>query len=95
MLVAQSAGSLRGQVLDPSGAVVPGAAVTLSGIYVLNVQSGNDGVYLSRRSSGSYNLTVQANGFATFSRAGIVIAAGQARQLNVTLRLPCNSRTSR
>jgi hypothetical protein len=88
-IVAQSAGSLRGQVLDPSGAVVPGAAVTLvQGSSVLSVQSGNDGVYAFKAlSSGSYNLTVQVNGFATFSRAGIVIAAGQARQLNVTLTI--------
>ena len=88
-IVAQSAGSLRGQVLDPSGAVVPGAAVTLiQGSSVRSVQSGNDGVYSFKAlPSGSYNLTVQVNGFATFSRAGIVIAAGQARQLNVTLTI--------
>ena len=89
LFVAQSGGSLRGQVLDPSGAVVPGAAVTLiQGSIVLNVQSGNDGVYLFKAvPSGSYTLTVQANGFATFSKPGIVIAAGQARQLNVALTI--------
>src|SRR5271156_3845113 len=87
MLVAESGGSLRGQVSDPSGAVVPGAAVTLTqGSIVLNGQSGNDGVYLFKAvPSGSYTLTVQADGFATFSKPGIVIAAGQARQLNVAL----------
>jgi hypothetical protein len=89
MLVAQSGGSLRGQVSDPSGAVVPGAAVTLTqGSVVLNGQSGNDGVFLFKAvPSGSYTLTVQANGFATFSKPGIVIAAGQARQLNVALAI--------
>ena len=86
---AQSTGSLRGQVLDPSGAVVPGAAVTLTqGPTMLSAQSGNDGVYLFKAvPSGSYNLTVQVSGFATFSKTGIVIAAGQARQLNVTLTI--------
>ncbi len=89
MVVAQSGGSLRGQVSDPSGAVVPGAAVTLTqGSIVLNGQSGNDGVYLFKAvPSGSYTLTVQAEGFATFSKPGIVIAAGQARQLNVALAI--------
>jgi hypothetical protein len=89
MLVAQSGGSLRGQVSDPSGAVVPGAAVTLmQGSTVLNGQSGNDGVYLFKAVPlGSYTLSVQANGFATFSKPGIVIAAGQARQLNVALAI--------
>jgi hypothetical protein len=46
----QSTGSLRGQVLDPSGAVVPGAFVILTqGTAVLSVQSGNDGVYIDPR----------------------------------------------
>ena len=57
---AQSTGSLRGQVLDPSGAVVPGASVTLTqGSTVLTVQSGNDGVYVFKAvPPGSYTLTV-------------------------------------
>src|ERR1700748_1877517 len=77
---AQTAGSMRGQVLDPSGAVVPGASVILTqGATVLSVQSGNDGVYLFKSvSPGTYTLTVQVSGFATFTKEGIVLAPGQA-----------------
>jgi Carboxypeptidase regulatory-like domain len=87
--MAQSVGTLRGQVLDPSGAVVPGASVTLTqGSTVVSVQSGNDGIYVFKTvPPGSYSLTVQVSGFATFTKTGIVVAAGQARQLNVTLAI--------
>ncbi len=87
--IAQSTGTLRGQVLDPSGAVVPGASVTLTqGSTVVSVQSGNDGIYVFKTvPPGSYSLTVQVSGFATFTKTGIVVAAGQARQLNVTLAI--------
>ena len=86
---AQQAGGLRGEVLDPSGAAVPGASLTLAqGSTVLHVQSGNDGTYtFTAAPPGSYTLTVQASGFATFSKSGIVVAAGQARQLNVPLTI--------
>src|ERR1700691_2615734 len=88
-LAAQSTGSLRGQVLDPSGAVVPQASVTLTqGPTVLSVQSGNDGVFAFKAvPPGSYTLDARANGFATFSKTGIVVAAGQVRQLNVSLAI--------
>ena len=88
-LAAQSTGSLRGQVLDPSGAVVPQASVTLTqGPTVLSVQSGNDGVFAFKAvPPGSYTLDARAIGFATFSKTGIVIAPGQARQLNVSLAI--------
>jgi Carboxypeptidase regulatory-like domain len=88
-LAAQSTGSLRGQVLDPSGAVVPQASVTLTqGSTVLTVQSGNDGVFAFKAvPPGSYTLDARANGFATFTKTGIVVAAGQVRQLNVSLAI--------
>src|SRR5580698_4519600 len=86
---AQSTGSLRGQVLDPSGAVVPGATVILTrGTTVLKVQSGNDGIYFFKAvPPGSYTMTVQVSGFATFTKEGIVFAVGAARQLNVPLAI--------
>jgi hypothetical protein len=86
---AQSTGSLRGQVLDPSGAVVPGAAVTLTqGATTLSEQSGNDGVYLFKAvPPGSYALTVEAGGFAIFTKSGVVVAAGKSLQQNVSLTI--------
>src|ERR1700730_4698016 len=86
---AQSAGSLRGQVLDPSGAAVPGASVTLTqGSTVLSVQSGSDGTYIFRAvPPGSYTITVQVGGFATFTKEAIVVTSGQSRQLNVSLAI--------
>src|SRR3984957_2153555 len=78
---AQATGILRGQVLDPSGAVVPGASVTLSqGATVLTSQSGSDGAYSFKAvAPGSYTLAVEAPGFATVTKTGVVIAAGQTR----------------
>jgi hypothetical protein len=86
---AQSTGSLRGQVLDPSGAVVPEASVTLTqGPATMTAQSGGDGVYIFKTvPPGSYTLTVQVSGFATFTKTGVVVTAAQARQLNVTLTI--------
>ena len=86
---AQSTGSLRGLVLDPSGAVVPGASVTLTqGETALSAQSGSDGAYILKAvPAGAYSMTVQASGFATYTREGIVVAPGQARQLNVSLAI--------
>jgi hypothetical protein len=88
-VIAQSTGSLHGQVSDPSGAVVPGAAVTLTqGPTVLSVRSGNDGVYFFKAvPTGSYTLTVEAEGFALFSKTSVLIVPGQARQLNVPLAI--------
>jgi hypothetical protein len=88
-VAAQSTGSLRGQVLDPSGAVVPQASVTLTqGATVFSVESGNDGVFAFKAvPPGSYTLSARANGFATFSKPGILVAAGQVRQLNVSLAI--------
>ena len=86
---AQSAGTLRGQVMDPSGAVVPGASIILTqGATVLSAQSGSDGGYLFKAAPpGTYTLTVQVSGFAAFTKDGIVLAPGQARQLNVSLTI--------
>ena len=70
--------ALHGSVLDPDGAVIPGATITLATASgkVFTMRSGSDGSYTFRNlSAGSYTLTVKATGFATFVRAGIQIAA--------------------
>jgi Carboxypeptidase regulatory-like domain len=87
--IAQSMGSLRGQVLDPSGAAVPDASVTLTqGTTTQSAHSGADGSYSFKSlPSGTYTIDVQASGFAAFSRTDLVIAPGQTRQQNVSLTI--------
>ncbi len=84
---AQATGGLRGQVLDPSGAVIPGATVTLAqGATVLNAPSGNDGNYSFRDvPAGTYSLTIDAQGFS-FPKTDVSISS-HVRQMNLTLAI--------
>jgi hypothetical protein len=87
--MAQETGSLHGQVLDPSGALVPGATITVSqGGKSLTARSGEDGVYFFRTlQTGTYTLSVEAPGFTLHSQMSIPIVSGQSRQLNLTLAI--------
>jgi hypothetical protein len=86
---AQNAGGLRGQVLDPSKAIVPGASVTLTaGKNVFTTKSGQDGVYVFHEvPSGFYTLTVDADGFARLTKSNVAIATGQTRELDVSIAI--------
>lgn len=84
-------GSIRGSVTDPSGAVVPNAAVT-----VRNVQTGisnklvsdADGRYAAPSLPiGQYEVQIQAPGFETAVREKIDLAVGEQREVNVALAL--------
>jgi Carboxypeptidase regulatory-like domain len=86
---AQDTGSLHGQVLDPSGAVIPDAEVSLThGEKVIITRSGQEGVYLFRAlSAGSYALSVTAKGFILPSKTDVSIIAGRSTQLNLPLAI--------
>jgi hypothetical protein len=86
---AQSSGGLRGQVLDPSKAIVPGATVTLAaGKNVFTTKSGQDGTYnFHDVTPGLYSLTVDVEGFAQLTKNNISIVAGQVRQLDVSVAI--------
>src|SRR5580693_4698714 len=67
--LAQTPGSLKGLVLDPSGAAVPGATVTLTGPngVVKVAQSDNNGAYsVIGLPPGKYTVRVIAAGFDLF-----------------------------
>jgi hypothetical protein len=88
-LYAQSPGSLHGQVFDPTGAVVPGAAITLSqGSNLLSTRSSRDGGYtFTSVPAGTYTFGVEAQGFAFYSKSNVQIVAGHSEQLNASLAL--------
>ena len=87
--LAQSTGGLRGQVLDPSKAIVPGASVALTqGANVYTTKSGQDGFYTFHEvPPGIYTLTVDADGFARLTKIHVAIAAGQMRELDLSIAI--------
>ena len=88
--VNRSLGSLRGQVADPSGAVIPQAAVTVTSLTGVSQKSTSDptGQYtVSGLAAGQYTVTVEAPGFSPFTSPPIQIAAGQTQHLNISLSI--------
>lgn len=76
---------------DPTGAVIPGAIVvarSTTGALAGKATADNGGVYLIRGlAPGTYSLTVTAPGFAAYAVPGIVVAAGQLRNVNPSLQI--------
>lgn len=61
-------GSLRGMVLDPSGALIPQAQVTVTNAagFSRTLTSDSDGVFqLSHLAPGSYSVSINASGFTS------------------------------
>jgi Carboxypeptidase regulatory-like domain len=73
-------GDVLGSVTDASGAIIPGASVTLTNTgtrEVRNFTTGSAGEFtFSNLQPGSYTLTATSNGFETFVADNIVLAAG-------------------
>lgn len=83
-------GTLRGQIVDPSGAVVTDAVVlvtTPSGGSI-DTTTNKEGFYeFKALAPGKYTVKVVAPGFAVFTKENVEIAAGQVQKLNVALAI--------
>src|ERR1700719_3696626 len=83
-------GTLRGQVIDPSGSTVSGAAVLLTAPNGNSVDSvtNKDGIYAFKNlAPGSYEIKAVAAGFAMFDKNGVSLAAGQSLRMDIPLTL--------
>ena len=85
----QATGNLRGVVADPTGAIIPGASITLSGNgKTLSTTSGGTGGYhFNGLPPGQYTIDTSIQGFTPFQSKGVVIAPGSTKTLNIALTI--------
>src|SRR5207249_817085 len=82
---------LSGTILDPNGAVVPGARVTLRS-ETTGFEQSTTGDAAGQYAfllvpAGQYTLTVDAVGFSKLTDTGVILTVGQLAKLPLTLQL--------
>jgi Fe(3+) dicitrate transport protein len=89
LALAQPAATLRGRVLDPSGAVVPGAHVTLRGTAgERTVRAGEGGEFTAEGlPPGEYILLAEATGFVPVGQV-ITATVGRTGWIELSLQVP-------
>jgi hypothetical protein len=84
-------GTISGIVLDPGGAVVAGASVTIRNQETggeRHLISGTSGTYAAPSIPiGVYTIVVTNDGFAPQTRTGVSLTVGQATRVDITLHL--------
>src|SRR5262245_47564272 len=82
---------LNGRVTDSSGAVLPGATVTVTqtatGLVRTAVTEGNGTYLISNLPTGPYRLEVALQGFRTYVQTGVVLQVGATPTINAVLAL--------
>jgi hypothetical protein len=86
---AATTGTLRGHVVDQTGALIPGAAVTItngSGATLKTTTADSAGSYsVNGLSAGGYVVQATYQGFAQFISPTIQLAAGQSKRVDITM----------
>jgi hypothetical protein len=84
-------GDVLGTVTDSTGAVVPGAKVTLlntgTGIASSTTTNGTGEFLFSNVQIGAFKVAVEAKGFKSFNVANVTLAAGQRLRVNAQLQV--------
>ncbi len=96
-LAQRTTGSLRGQVLDPQGAVVAGAQVTVTNQETgvsQSVQTTSAGTYsLPSTLPGAYTVSVASKGFKAFLKKDVAVLADQDNVADAKLEIGTGSET--
>ena len=89
-LAQQETATIAGTVRDASGAVVPGASVTVTNIQTnisARAQAGSDGGYvIPSLRPGDYSVTAESAGFQKTVRTGITLQVAQVARVDVALQ---------
>ena len=87
----ETTGGLQGVVKDPSGAVVPGAKVVVTGTTLVGskeIETDGSGYYrFANLPPGTYTLTVTAKGFSTVKREGLNLEVGHLPSVDISLEV--------
>ncbi|HXZ41547.1 MAG TPA: carboxypeptidase-like regulatory domain-containing protein [Terriglobales bacterium] len=90
-LFAAANGSLSGTLKDPTGAVIAGAKVTLVNTALKSeytaVTNGQGFYSFPALPVGHYNVTIEASGFKTQKRSGLIVDTDAALKLDATLTI--------
>jgi hypothetical protein len=81
-------GILHGQVTDPSGAVIPGAVVSVIGSSgkAVSLKTNNEGSYIVKGlPAGKYTVRASAKGFTPFENKEVILSSGQEKTLDIPL----------
>ncbi len=89
-----STAELHGTVHDPSGAVVPNAAIAIDdpskGFSRATTSDGAGNYQMSLLPPGTYVVTVTATGFAKLTEKNVVLTVGETAELRLTLAITGN-----
>lgn len=96
-IVRAQTASINGTVTDPSGAVVPGAKVTVvneATNATRDTQTANTGTYnISSLAPGTYDVVIEKSGLKTIKFAAVALTVDQALTLDVKLAISVSSQT--
>jgi len=83
--------TITGRALDPKDASVPGATVTATNVetgMTRTTQTTSDGLYrFDNLPSGIYDLSIEAQSFATTQAKSVKLQVGEHRDINFNLKL--------
>lgn len=94
--IGSGSAAIVGTVLDPQGAVVPGAKVTITDAAgaIRKTETNDEGVYrIENLPGGSFTLHVQAVGFANLKITNISLSSGSENRPDIVLELDVTSET--
>ncbi len=84
-------GDISGTVVDPQGAITPGAVITVTNLdtkVTTQLKTNSSGYYLAPLLlPGNYEVTVEVPGFKKLVRSGLVLSVSQHMSLGLTLEV--------
>ena len=84
-------GTLHGRIVDPTGALIPAAKITIAnplGVAQKTASSDASGNYsITGLAAGSYIVQASVDGFAPFTSPTLKLEAGQSKRVDISMAI--------